>query len=66
MPPRLLGQGGHRPVYKAHHAAHMGLSGPKDDKLMSRVREEDFTLVLVPSRGGVVCPVIPKPLTPAI
>ena len=44
----------------------MGLSGPRDDKLMSRVREEDFTLVLVPSRGGVVCPVIPKPLTPAI
>jgi predicted nuclease of predicted toxin-antitoxin system len=32
-------------LYEAYHAAHLGLSGLKDHELMSRVRDEDFTLV---------------------
>ena len=31
--------------YEAYHVAHLGLSGRKDHELMSRVRDEDFTLV---------------------
>jgi predicted nuclease of predicted toxin-antitoxin system len=32
-------------LYEAYHVAHLGLSGLKDDELMTRVRNEDFTLV---------------------
>lgn len=32
-------------LYEAYHVVHLGISGLKDHELMSRIRDEDFTLV---------------------
>ena len=32
-------------LYEAYHVVHLGMSGLKDHELMSRIRDEDFTLV---------------------
>ena len=32
-------------LYEGYHIVHLGMSGLKDHELMSRIRDEDFTLV---------------------